>query len=39
MQITRTIGGLKVHAVAGTSAVLFGFDLVRIDLGIGRDGT
>jgi phosphatidylserine/phosphatidylglycerophosphate/cardiolipin synthase-like enzyme len=29
MRITRTTGGLKVHAVAGTYVVMLGFDLPR----------
>jgi phosphatidylserine/phosphatidylglycerophosphate/cardiolipin synthase-like enzyme len=31
MRVTKTIGGLKVHAVAGTYVVLLGFDLPQAD--------
>jgi phosphatidylserine/phosphatidylglycerophosphate/cardiolipin synthase-like enzyme len=31
MRVTKTLGGLKVHAVAGTYVVLLGFDLPQAD--------
>jgi phosphatidylserine/phosphatidylglycerophosphate/cardiolipin synthase-like enzyme len=31
MRVTKTIGGLKVHVVAGTYVVLLGFDLPQAD--------
>jgi hypothetical protein len=31
MRVTKTNGGLKVHAVAGTYVVLLGFDLTEAD--------
>jgi phosphatidylserine/phosphatidylglycerophosphate/cardiolipin synthase-like enzyme len=33
MRVTKTHGGLKVHAVAGTYVVLLGFDLAEADCG------
>jgi hypothetical protein len=31
MRVTRTTGGLKVHAVAGTYVVMFGINLPEAD--------
>ena len=31
MRVTKTNSGLKVHAVAGTYVILFGFDLAEAD--------